>query len=143
MLAADDKTAGGVFLQKMPAEGGKLPADYDPEGWQRLTMFAGTVKSAELLTLSPEDINRRLFWKSLRSSRTKQRRTLPARALKPASTIWYVHSAAKKSKPSSGKKALLTSPAASAAPKRTTTPSTPQRSSRRACRRRRHNVRSF
>lgn len=46
----------------MPAEGGKLPADYDPEGWQRLTMFAGTVKSAELLTLSPEDINRRLFW---------------------------------------------------------------------------------
>lgn len=62
VLAADDKTAGGVFLQKMPAEGGKLPADYDPEGWQRLTMFAGTVKSAELLTLSPEDINRRLFW---------------------------------------------------------------------------------
>ena len=46
----------------MPTEGGKLPADYDPEGWQRLTMFAGTVKSAELLTLSPEDINRRLFW---------------------------------------------------------------------------------
>ena len=25
VLAADDKTAGGVFLQKMPTEGGKLP----------------------------------------------------------------------------------------------------------------------
>lgn len=62
MLAADDKAAGGVFLQKLPSEGGKLPEDYDPEGWNRLKLFAGTVRSAELLTLSAEEINRRLFW---------------------------------------------------------------------------------
>ena len=62
MLAADEKAAGGVFLQKLPSEGGKLPEDYDPEGWRRLEMFASTVKSEELLTLSPEEINRRLFW---------------------------------------------------------------------------------
>ena len=61
-LAADDESAGGVMLQKMPASGGKLPEDYVPEGWPRLRMFAETVKSEELLTLRPEDVNRRLFW---------------------------------------------------------------------------------
>lgn len=61
-LAADDVAAGGVMLQKMPATGGQLPEDYDPEGWSRLRMFAETVKSEELLTLRPEDVNRRLFW---------------------------------------------------------------------------------
>ena len=30
-LAADDVAAGGVMLQKMPATGGQLPEDYDPE----------------------------------------------------------------------------------------------------------------
>ena len=61
-LAADEHAAGGIFLQKLPGEGGKLPKDYDPEGWSRVKMFADTVKSEELLTLAPEDINRRLFW---------------------------------------------------------------------------------
>lgn len=61
-LTADDVAAGGVMLQKMPASGGKLPEDYDPEGWPRLRLFADTVKSEELLTLRPEDVNRRLFW---------------------------------------------------------------------------------
>ena len=61
-LAADDVAAGGLMLQKMPATGGKLPEGYDPEGWSRLRMFAETVKSEELLTLRPEDVNRRLFW---------------------------------------------------------------------------------
>lgn len=61
-LASDESAAGGVMLQKMPATGGKLPQDFDPEGWQRLKMFAQTVKSAELLTLRPTEVNRRLFW---------------------------------------------------------------------------------
>lgn len=61
-LAADDRAAGGILLQKLPGEGGKLPENYDPEGWQRVKMFADTVKSAELLTLEPAEINRRLFW---------------------------------------------------------------------------------
>ena len=51
------------MLQKMPLLGGKaLPEDFDEEGWQRLKIFADTVKSEELLTLDPEEINRRLFW---------------------------------------------------------------------------------
>ncbi|MDO5531342.1 Hsp33 family molecular chaperone HslO [Sutterella sp.] len=61
-LAADESAAGGILLQKLPGEGGKLPENYDPEGWQRVKMFADTVKSAELLTLEPAEINRRLFW---------------------------------------------------------------------------------
>ena len=63
MLASDDRGVGGVMIQKMPTEGGrKLPEDFDPEAWQRLQMFVDTVKSEELLTLAPEEINRRLFW---------------------------------------------------------------------------------
>lgn len=62
-LAADDKAVGGILLQKMPTVGGKaLPENFDEEGWTRISMFARTVKSEELLTLDPEEINRRLFW---------------------------------------------------------------------------------
>lgn len=61
-LAADERAAGGILLQKLPGEGGRLPKDYDPEGWKRVRMFADTVKSEELLTLAPEEVNRRLFW---------------------------------------------------------------------------------
>lgn len=62
LLAADDASAGGVMLQKMPATGGTLPENYDPEAWERLSMFASTVKSEELLTVDPTTINTRLFW---------------------------------------------------------------------------------
>lgn len=62
LLAADDASAGGVMLQKMPVTGGTLPENYDPEAWDRLSMFASTVKSEELLTLDPTTINTRLFW---------------------------------------------------------------------------------
>ena len=62
-LASDEHRVGGIMLQKMPIMGGKkLPEDYDEEAWDRLKMFVGTVKSEELLTLTPEEINRRLFW---------------------------------------------------------------------------------
>lgn len=62
-LASDESGVGGLMLQKMPLLGGKaLPEDFDEEGWQRLKIFADTVKSEELLTLDPEEINRRLFW---------------------------------------------------------------------------------
>lgn len=62
-LASDESGVGGLMLQKMPLLGGKaLPEDFDEEGWQRLKIFADTVKSKELLTLDPEEINRRLFW---------------------------------------------------------------------------------
>lgn len=61
-IASDDVAAGGVMLQKMPTTGGVMPENFDPEGWERLGMFLSTVKSEELLTLSPEEIDRRLFW---------------------------------------------------------------------------------
>lgn len=63
VLASDESGVGGLMLQKMPLLGGKtLPEDFDEEGWHRLKVFAQTVKSEELLTLDPEEINRRLFW---------------------------------------------------------------------------------
>lgn len=63
VLACDERRAGGIMIQKMPTQGGKaLPEDYDEDGWNRLKLFVNTVNSEELLTLSPEEINRRLFW---------------------------------------------------------------------------------
>ncbi len=63
VLASDDCSVGGIMVQKMPVLGGKaLPEDFDEDGWQRIQTFVETVKSEELLTLTPEDINRRLFW---------------------------------------------------------------------------------
>ncbi|EJX06340.1 Hsp33 protein [gut metagenome] len=63
MLASDDCAVGGIMVQKMPVVGGKaLPDDFDEDGWQRIQTFVDTIKSEELLTLTPEDINRRLFW---------------------------------------------------------------------------------
>lgn len=63
VLTSDDKRAAGILLQKLPTLGGqKLPDDYDETAFDRLKMFLNTVKSEELLTLSPEEINRRLFW---------------------------------------------------------------------------------
>ncbi len=62
-LASDESRVGGLMIQKMPVMGGKaLPENYDEEAWDRLKLFAGTVRSEELLTLTPEEINRRLFW---------------------------------------------------------------------------------
>ncbi len=60
-IAADDEAVGGLMIQKMPAQGGKSDVAIDPEAWERIVMFLRTVKSEELLTLSPLEINRRLF----------------------------------------------------------------------------------
>lgn len=61
-LASDGKRAGGVMVQKLPSSGGVLPEDFDADGWERIRMFTKTAKAEELLTLEPEEINRRLFW---------------------------------------------------------------------------------
>ena len=58
---AGGDAAGGIMLQRMPTEGGKTPENYDPEGWNRIAMFADTVKTEELLTLAAGEVNRRLF----------------------------------------------------------------------------------
>jgi molecular chaperone Hsp33 len=53
---ANSRAAVCIFLQKMPQ------ADqHDPDGWQRISQLAGTVKPAELLDLDAETLLGRLF----------------------------------------------------------------------------------
>jgi molecular chaperone Hsp33 len=55
-LAANETTAAGLFLQKLPAADTR-----DADGWTRLTHLASTAKPAELLTLDTETLLARLF----------------------------------------------------------------------------------
>jgi molecular chaperone Hsp33 len=61
-LAADDRAAFGLLLQRMPDEGGKLPADFDEDGWRRVTTLAQTLLREEMLQLPVDAILKRLFW---------------------------------------------------------------------------------
>ena len=61
-LAADDHAAFGLLLQRMPQQGGKLPADFDEDGWRRVTTLAETLTREEMLQLPVEAILQRLFW---------------------------------------------------------------------------------
>ena len=61
-LAADDHAAFGLLLQRMPQQGGKLPADFDDDGWRRVTTLAQTLTREEMLQLPVEAILKRLFW---------------------------------------------------------------------------------
>ena len=63
---AGPKAAACLFLQKMPAPGETVPAghkadEHDPDGWNRITQLASTVKPAELLELDAETLLTRLF----------------------------------------------------------------------------------
>ena len=55
-LAANDTTAAGLFLQKLPSADAR-----DADGWTRIAHLASTVKQEELLTLPPETLLTRLF----------------------------------------------------------------------------------
>lgn len=55
-LAANEATAAGLFLQKLPSADAR-----DPDGWTRIAHLASTVKPEELLTLRPEALLTRLF----------------------------------------------------------------------------------
>ena len=73
VLAADDQCAAGLLIQRLPAQG---QANLSGSGWQqgdedgigrsedfnRIALLAATLKSDELLNLSPEQILKRLFW---------------------------------------------------------------------------------
>jgi len=61
-LAADDQAAFGLLLQRMPQQGGKLPPDFDDDGWRRVTTLAQTLTRDEMLQLPVEAILQRLFW---------------------------------------------------------------------------------
>ena len=56
-LTADENSAAGLFLQKLP-ESGK---SQDEDAWDRMSQLASTITSEELLQLSAEDMIRRLF----------------------------------------------------------------------------------
>ena len=73
VLAADDKVAAGLLIQRLPLEGaGNLAASRVSqtnedeigvnEHYQRIAMLASSLKREELLTLDVETILRRLFW---------------------------------------------------------------------------------
>ena len=55
-LAASDSHAAGLFLQKLPGADAR-----DPDGWDRVSSLAATVKQEELLALRPEGLLTRLF----------------------------------------------------------------------------------
>ena len=71
VLAADERLAAGLLIQRLPLEGGgnlggKADAGNDDEArhehYRRIALLAGTLKREELLTLDAESILRRLFW---------------------------------------------------------------------------------
>lgn len=73
VLAADDKVAAGLLIQRLPIEGmanlaGQNPAEaeqYEAEQYEhynRIATLAASLKREELLTLDVETILRRLFW---------------------------------------------------------------------------------
>ena len=69
VLAANDDTAAGLLIQRMPLQGqGNLGARRNEddiglsEAYNRIALLAGTLTSDELLALSPEQILHRLFW---------------------------------------------------------------------------------
>ena len=73
VLAADDKVAAGLLIQRLPLEGagnlaGSLVSQANEdeiginEHYNRIAILASTLKREELLTLDVETILRRLFW---------------------------------------------------------------------------------
>jgi molecular chaperone Hsp33 len=67
-LAADDKVARGLLLQKLPRnssiEGQVVQAteEEDAETWTRAVMLGQTLKQEELLSVDVETLLKRLFW---------------------------------------------------------------------------------
>lgn len=57
-LAADELHAGGMFIQRLPES---QYTGSDPDAWDRIEHLAGTLKSAELLSLPAEDLLHRLY----------------------------------------------------------------------------------
>ena len=55
-LAADERVAAGLLLQRMPETQSK-----DPDAWNRLATLAATLRPAELLELEPTALLHRLF----------------------------------------------------------------------------------
>jgi molecular chaperone Hsp33 len=69
VLAADDKVAAGLLIQRLPTQGEANLAGHNldqqqvaHEDYQRIAMLAASLKREELLTLDTQTILHRLFW---------------------------------------------------------------------------------
>lgn len=60
-LAADERAAAGVLLQKLPREGGFAEVS-DIDAWDRVNALTATITASELLDLEPAAIAHRLYW---------------------------------------------------------------------------------
>ena len=61
-LAADDKVARGLLLQKLPDDGGKTAALTDADVWNRTVTLASTLNQQELLGTDIMTLLQRLYW---------------------------------------------------------------------------------
>lgn len=62
-LAADDKVARGMLLQKLPSVGGTAKArGNELENWNRAVVLGSTLKQEELLNTDIKTLLHRLFW---------------------------------------------------------------------------------
>jgi molecular chaperone Hsp33 len=60
VLAADDEASAGLLLQRLPDHGGSEKV-IDTDAWDRATTLGATLRSEELLRLTPENVARRLY----------------------------------------------------------------------------------
>ncbi len=64
MLAADEHSACGLLVQRMPGDGGSVAAEPGraDEDFSRAVHLASTLQRSALLSLDPQELLRRLFW---------------------------------------------------------------------------------
>ena len=60
VLAANDEASAGLLLQRLPDHGGSETV-IDADAWDRATTLGATLRSEELLRLTPENVARRLY----------------------------------------------------------------------------------
>lgn len=61
-LAADEKVARGLLLQKLPDDGGKITPLADADVWNRTVTLASTLNQQELLSTDIMTLLQRLYW---------------------------------------------------------------------------------
>ena len=61
-LAADDKVARGLLLQKLPDDGGTIAPLADADAWNRTVTLASTLNQQELLSTDIMTLIQRLYW---------------------------------------------------------------------------------
>ena len=61
-LAADEKVARGLLLQKLPHDGGTATGTEDADAWNRTVTLASTVSNEELLGTDIMTLLQRLYW---------------------------------------------------------------------------------